>query len=59
MIFSNFEVNSFNSKQISADKSAVAVSNFKETSTKYPAKKVRAANVNRNDAPDSDNTFTD
>ena len=59
MIFSNFEVNSFHSKQVSADNSAVAVSNLKEISTKYPAKKVRAANVNRTDALDNDNSFTD
>ena len=59
MIFSNFEVNSFHSKQVSADNSAVAVSNLKETSIKYPAKKVRAANVNRTDALDNDNSFTD
>ena len=32
MIFSNFEVNSFNSKHVSADNSEVAVSNLKETS---------------------------
>jgi len=59
MIFSNFEVNSFNSKQVLADDSAVEVSNPKETNFKLPAKKVRAANVNRADARDDDNSFTD
>ena len=47
MLFSNFEVNSYHSKQVSADNSALAVSKINEQSYKVVAKKVRAANVNR------------
>lgn len=57
MVLSNFELNSY--KQSSGDKSAIGTNNLKDVSLKQPAKKIRAANVNRSDGKDEEYSLTD